>query len=194
MENRPNEIIEMIRNKERIWELMAREHERKIKSLWITIIIFSQNKVLVIKKEKNSNSPYIYDLPNGKVNENEKLDNGAKRVAYQFTNLETKKFYGYQGRNDFKLADNTLCRNFMWVVEAFNPQELKLKDRRSYKWVNKNEIENLSLPMLQKLAIQSFLSLNPGEDPPDPSPKDILKNFLLMHRLYGSKKAKMNKK
>ena len=53
MENKRNEIFEKIRNKERIWELMAREHERKIQSLWIYSLccgIFSRimNEVLFL--------------------------------------------------------------------------------------------------------------------------------------------------
>lgn len=109
---------------------------KKIVSL-VTIAIMRDEKLLLLKNGKSE----FWMFPSKKFNDNlnGNLDDTVKRALGNFTDLTSKKL-DYLG-SFIRKTDNEVIIGYNFLIENFDGRILP----KSYKWVTKNEIENIRL-------------------------------------------------
>ncbi|MCK4429538.1 MAG: NUDIX hydrolase [Candidatus Aenigmarchaeota archaeon] len=120
------------------------------------IIADNENKVLILKRSKNSKlSSNLWNLPGGKVEEGETLRESVIREAKEETNLDiipaSKHFYIYFYP---KLA--------VYGFKAKTLEERKIilnKEHSEFKWVSKEEFKNFKFTPSAKETLEKYFTL-----------------------------------
>jgi len=156
---RNNKIIILEKNNLIISKkLLEKAHKDGIEKNVVRLVVKENNAILMLKRAKNERFSDLYELPGGKLNENEDIFSGAKRELCEETGLSIKEFTSKPESYDFgAISDNKKYRGYILNVLCekkdiiLNPTE-----HCEYKWVIDHEVENL--PMLDniKTLIKKF--------------------------------------
>jgi 8-oxo-dGTP diphosphatase len=107
-------------------------------------VIMKDSKFLLLQRPKDDFMGGIFELPSGKVEENEKLDIALKREVKEETGLEIEKILRYLGHFDYLSGSGKKTRqfNFLILVKEAN---IVLTEHDSFAWAEKAELEKYPL-------------------------------------------------
>jgi len=120
-------------------------------------IIKRKDKILLLKRKKDDFMGEIYELPSGKVDDNESLLEGLKREIKEETGLETLSVVKHIDTFDYlsKSKKPTRQFNFLITVNQAKPV-INLSEHEDYVWVNFNEINELNVTEKVKKILYKF--------------------------------------
>jgi len=123
-------------------KLIKDAQEAGINRFVVGAIIQKNSSVLLLKRSENDFMGGIYELPSGKVEDNESLIEALCREVKEETGLKVKEIKRYLGHFDYKSKSGKLTRQFNFVVTVEEPIQVKLQEHDDYAWVNKDQIDN----------------------------------------------------
>ena len=108
------------------------------------MIINDNNEVFLAKRQEDDFLGGYYELPGGKMEQDETLYNTLVRETKEETNLEISKVICYIDYKDYISSKGKKTRLFNFAVKVSNPNDVILNEYDEYKWININEIENIN--------------------------------------------------
>ena len=131
--------------------------------LAVRAIIIDDEKILIIKRSANSKTnPNKWELPGGKVEQNETFDQALIREVFEETNLKIN-LNGVAGvsEQDLHLIRAVHIIMFGSIIEG----ELKLSsEHNGYAWVNFDDLTDYPLADWFESFINHEQSLNPNNN------------------------------
>ncbi|MAG50602.1 DNA mismatch repair protein MutT [archaeon] len=126
-------------------ELIEEAKKESIGRFVVAAIIVKNSKILLLKRKKDDFMGGIYELPSGKVEDNEEIDLSLKREIKEETGLKIKEIKKYFGFFDYESKSGKKTRQFNFLVET-DLDDLKLSDEHEdFSWVSKTELSNFNI-------------------------------------------------
>ncbi|MFC1648210.1 NUDIX domain-containing protein [Nanoarchaeota archaeon] len=113
------------------------------------------NKILICKRGANETSfPGKWEMPGGKLEENETIEQGLKREIMEELSVECKAgkplhCFLYNGRSENQYIEIVL------ETELINPEEIKLTVHDDMAWVTEEKLENYDISPHELQAIKA---------------------------------------
>ena len=104
------------------------------------MVIPKGSLILLLKRPKDDFMGGIYELPSGKVEDNESLDAAVYREVEEETGLKVKEIKKYLGHFDYESKSGKKTRQFNFVVTVEEPIEIRLQEHDNYTWVDKDQL------------------------------------------------------
>jgi len=121
--------------------LMKEAHEDGINRYVVGAVIQQDSSFLLLKRPKDDFMGGIYELPSGRVEDDEALDIALYREVEEETNLRVKEIKRYLGHFDYNSKSGKKTRQFNFVVTVGEPLEIKLQEHDYFVWTNKNQLQ-----------------------------------------------------
>lgn len=125
--------------------LVARADREGIKRYVVGAVIVKGLHFLLLQRKVNDFMGDIYELPSGKVEEGEQLDQALYREVKEETNLKISEIDKYIGYFDYVSKTGVLTRQFNFIVFVDKQFGVKLSEHQSFVWVTKEELEMYSI-------------------------------------------------
>lgn len=105
-------------------------------------LIVNEDKILVAQNNSNSDHPFQWEFPGGKVKENESTMDCIIREIYEELELKIEVLNALQNI-EFDYGHKAICLiPFLCKIKSGVP---KLNDHNAIKWLTLEEIQNLEL-------------------------------------------------
>lgn len=105
-------------------------------------VVSSTSKVLLLKRPKNDFMGGIYELPSGKVEEGESLDDALSREVIEETGIVITEIKNYLGYFDYESKTGRKTRQFNFLVVGQEPIEIILQEHDEYVWVSPSQFDS----------------------------------------------------
>jgi len=120
-------------------------------------IIIKGDKILVTQRSEKMNLPMKWEFPGGKIENNETAVNCIKREIKEELNLEIELIEKLETqRFDYE----SFSINLIPFVSEILSGEMVLAEHNDYKWLVREELENLDWAPADISVLNSFLKLN----------------------------------
>ena len=120
-------------------------------------IIIKGDKILVTQRSEKMNLPLKWEFPGGKIENNETAVNCIKREIKEELNLEIELIEKLETqRFDYE----SFSINLIPFVSRILSGEMILSEHNDYKWLVREELENLDWAPADISVLNSFLKLN----------------------------------
>jgi 8-oxo-dGTP diphosphatase len=139
-----------------IGNLIKEAQKQGINRYVVGAIIFKNSKILLLQRSKNDFMGGIYELPSGKVEKGETLEEALKREVKEETGLKVKEIKKHLGYFDYISKDGKKTRQFNFVVTVYEPIEIKLTEHENYVWIDKNEVDKYPITENVKQILNMF--------------------------------------
>jgi len=120
------------------------------------IIINDDSKVLLLKRKEGDFMGGIYELPSGKVEKGETLENALFREIKEETGLIAKEVGEYIGSFDYISKNEEKTRQFNFAVMVKDFLEIKLSEHESFAWIGESETEQYQISENVKEILKLF--------------------------------------
>jgi 8-oxo-dGTP diphosphatase len=130
--------------------------ENKIQKIGVTAFIVKENKLLIVRRSKNEFFlPEYYEMPGGKVEFGESLEDALLREVKEETGLEIKVVKPYATFSYLSDDGGRHTVDVQFIVEAVNePDNVKISSAHDeFKWIKKEEIDNYKISDQMKTTI-----------------------------------------
>ena len=128
----------------------------KIQKIGVSGFIYNNGKVLIVRRSKKEKfMTGYYDLPGGKVEFGETLEEALGREIKEEVNLIVKilKPYSYFSYITLKNTRHTI--DIQFIAKAKNIKNLKMSGAHDeYKWIKENEIGKYKMSKERKKSIK----------------------------------------
>jgi 8-oxo-dGTP diphosphatase len=128
----------------------------KFQKICVTGFIYKDDKVLILKRSKEESFlPEYWELPGGKVEFGESLEESMNREMKEETGLEIKNIKPYSSFSYVSQDGQRHTVDVQFLAEIKGgPSEVEISDAHSESlWVGENELHNFKLSDLMKEAI-----------------------------------------
>ncbi len=138
-------------------ELVENSLKEGIQGFVVGAVIIKDNKILLLERPKDDFMPKIFELPSGKVEENESLKEALIREVLEETNLKIKEIKKYIDSFDYLSSSKKKKRQFNFLVEVESFENIKLTEHESYKFLTIEELENYNVTESVKNTIKKAM-------------------------------------
>ncbi len=138
-------------------ELVENSLKEGIQGFVVGAVIIKDNKILLLERPKDDFMPKIFELPSGKVEENESLKEALIREVLEETNLKIKEIKKYIDSFDYLSSSKKKKRQFNFLVEVESFENIKLTEHESYKFLTIEELENYNVTESVKNTIKKAI-------------------------------------
>ena len=121
--------------------LMKGAQEDGINRYVVGAVIQRDSSVLLLKRPKDDFMGGIYELPSGRVEDEESLDIALYREVEEETGLRIREIKRYLGHFDYKSKSGKKTRQFNFIVAVGEPLDIKLQEHDYFVWVDKNQLQ-----------------------------------------------------
>ncbi len=129
--------------KKKLYEnLITEAKENKINRYVVGAVIEKDSHILLLKRPEDDFMGGIYELPSGKVEDNETLETALYREVEEETGLKVRKIKRYLGHFDYESKSGKKTRQFNFAVTVEEPIEIRLQEYDDYAWLDKDQIQN----------------------------------------------------
>jgi 8-oxo-dGTP diphosphatase len=105
-----------------------------IQQLVVGTVIQDHGRVLIIKRPTTDFMGGIWELPSGKVEPNETLDEAIRREVLEETGLTVTGIRSYLGNFDYQSGSGKRSRQYNFTVDVGRPEPVKLTEHDAYAW------------------------------------------------------------
>jgi len=113
-----------------------------ISRLVVGAVVSSTSKVLLLKRPKSDFMGGIYELPSGKVEEGESLEDALTREVLEETEIVITEIKSYLGYFDYESKSGRNTRQFNFFVVGQEPIEIVLQEHDEYVWVSPSQLDS----------------------------------------------------
>jgi 8-oxo-dGTP diphosphatase len=105
-----------------------------VHQLVVGAVIVNDGHVLLLRRPQADFMGGIYELPSGKVEPGESLDNALRREVEEETGLPVTAITGYLGSFDYSSASGKRSRQFNFTTSVTAAEAIRLQEHDAYLW------------------------------------------------------------
>ncbi|PXX71199.1 8-oxo-dGTP diphosphatase [Nocardia tenerifensis] len=118
-------------------ETLTSEAERdQVQQLVVGAVVAHDGKVLLLQRPADDFMGGIWELPSGKVDPGEALDNALIREVKEETGLDIASIRKYLGEFDYQSGSGNKSRQFNFIVDVIDPEPVELTEHDAYTWTS----------------------------------------------------------
>jgi 8-oxo-dGTP diphosphatase len=122
-----------------IEQLTAEAHADGIQQLVVGAVVAEVDTVLLLHRPADDFMGGIYELPSGKVEPGEVLDQALIREVKEETGLDIESITTYLGSFDYTSGSGKKTRQFNFTVAVTTTQPVVLQEHDEYQWAPVSE-------------------------------------------------------
>jgi 8-oxo-dGTP diphosphatase len=122
----------------------------------VAAIITRNSEVLLLRRPESDFMGGIYELPSGKVEEDESLGDALYREVEEETGLKVKKIGRHLGHFDYESKGGEVTRQFNFAVEVEETMKIELTEHEQYLWYGKDDLSNHPVTSSVRRVLFSF--------------------------------------
>ena len=128
-----------------------------------TVIVDSNNKILLLQRSDKTSSPHSWDFGGGGVDKSENPIDSAIREAKEETGLDVYDLRPLTTYLDTNSKDEAVIISF---TARTNNSEVKLSwEHEAFRWLTLEELQEIQLPDLHDSIRKAFLQMSVGSNP-----------------------------
>ena len=129
-----------------LYELLIKKGKQEgiIKNVVGAIIFNEKNQVLIISRKKDDFMGGIDELPSGNVEKGENIYDAIIREVKEETNLDVVNVKSYIGSFDYISGSGKKSRQYNFVLDVKNIENIVLTEHDEYNWLTIEEIRKSS--------------------------------------------------
>ncbi|MFQ6327864.1 NUDIX hydrolase [Nocardia sp. CWNU-33] len=121
-------------------EKLTREAELdEVQQLVVGAVVQHDGKVLLLQRPTDDFMGGIWELPSGKVDPGETLDQALIREVKEETGLDITGIRNYLGEFDYQSGSGKKNRQFNFTVDVVDPEPVELTEHDAYTWTGLSE-------------------------------------------------------
>lgn len=105
-----------------------------IQQLVVGTVIQDHGRVLILKRPATDFMGGIWELPSGKVEPNETLDQAIRREVLEEVGLTVTGIRSYLGSFDYQSGSGKRSRQYNFEVDVERPEPVRLTEHDAYVW------------------------------------------------------------
>ncbi|WP_181724057.1 NUDIX hydrolase [Nocardia gipuzkoensis] len=134
-------------------EKLARVADRdEVQQLVVGAVVHHGGKVLLLQRSADDFMGGIWELPSGKVDPGEAIDQPLIREVKEETGLEVTAITNYLGEFDYQSRSGKRSRQFNFTVEVGHAEPVQLTEHDAYTWTSLVEEPPVTDAVKQVLA------------------------------------------
>lgn len=103
--------------------------------------IFFEGKLLIVKRSKNSRYPNVWEIPGGRLLDNETIENGLKREVKEEVGLNVNVTFPLNVHH-FKRSDNQEIHMISFLCDTTENSPVLSEEHEDFSWVSLDEAKN----------------------------------------------------
>ncbi|MBF6340654.1 NUDIX domain-containing protein [Nocardia abscessus] len=134
-------------------EKLTREADRdEVQQLVVGAVVQHGGRVLLLQRPADDFMGGIWELPSGKVDPGEAIDQALIREVKEETGLEVTAITNYLGEFDYQSGSGKRSRQFNFTVEVGHAGPVELTEHDAYTWTSLVEEPPVTDAVKQVLA------------------------------------------
>jgi 8-oxo-dGTP diphosphatase len=105
-----------------------------VQQLVVGAVVQDNGKVLLLQRPEDDFMGGIWELPSGKVEPGETLDQALIREVKEETGLSIAAVSTYLGSFDYQSGSGKKSRQFNFAVDVTSPEPVRLQEHDAYTW------------------------------------------------------------
>ncbi len=110
-------------------------------------------KLMVLQRNENLIDGMKWELPGGKLEQNESFEEAIKRECKEELSIDINPI---EEVGSVELTQGDVVSMFMFILISGDVSKIKLKDHREIRYVTFNELKNLDLSQADRLFVQNY--------------------------------------
>lgn len=110
-----------------------------VQQLVVGAVVQHDGKVLLLQRPEHDFMGGIWELPSGKVEPGESLDQALIREVEEETGLSVTALRTYLGSFDYQSGSGKKSRQFNFAVDVDSSEPVKLQEHDAYTWTSLTE-------------------------------------------------------
>ena len=125
-----------------LYELLIRKGKQEgiVKNVVGAIILNEKNKVLIVSRKTDDFMGGIDELPSGNMEQGENIYDALVREVKEETNLDIVNVKSYIGSFDYISGSGKKARQYNFVLDVKNTENIILTEHDEYNWLTIEEI------------------------------------------------------
>lgn len=125
-----------------LYELLIRKGKQEgiVKNVVGAIILNEKNKVLIMSRKTDDFMGGIDELPGGNMEQGENIYDALVREVKEETNLDVVNVKSYIGSFDYISGSGKKARQYNFVLDVKNTENIILTEHDEYNWLTIEEI------------------------------------------------------
>ncbi|WP_024800178.1 NUDIX hydrolase [Nocardia sp. BMG51109] len=123
-----------------------------VQQLVVGAVLQSGDKILLLQRPADDFMGGIWELPSGKVEPGEALDQALIREVKEETGLDVTHIARYLGEFDYQSGSGKKSRQFNFAVDVAAAEPVELQEHDAYAWTNLTEEPPVTDAVKQVLA------------------------------------------
>lgn len=123
-----------------------------VQQLVVGAVVQHDGKVLLLQRPEDDFMGGIWELPSGKVEPGETLDQALIREVKEETGLDVAAARTYLGSFDYESGSGKKSRQFNFAVDIASPEPVQLQEHDAYTWTALTEEPPVTEAVRQVLA------------------------------------------
>ncbi|WP_433655346.1 NUDIX hydrolase [Nocardia sp. CA-128927] len=116
-------------------ETLTSDAERdQVQQLVVGAVVAHDGKVLLLQRPADDFMGGIWELPSGKADPGEALDQALIREVKEETGLDIAGIRKYLGEFDYQSGSGKKSRQFNFTVDVIDPEPIELTEHNAYTW------------------------------------------------------------
>ena len=126
----------------KLYELLIRKGEQEgiVKNVVGAIILNEKNQVLIMSRKTDDFMGGIDELPSGNMEQGENIYDAMIREVKEETNLDVVNVKSYIGSFDYISGSGKKARQYNFVLDVKNTENIILTEHDEYNWLTIEEI------------------------------------------------------
>lgn len=121
-------------------ETLTSDAERdRVQQLVVGAVVAHDGKILLLQRPADDFMGGIWELPSGKVDPGETLDQALIREVKEETGLDIARIRKYLGEFDYQSGSGKKSRQFNFTVDILDPEPVQLTEHDAYTWTDLTE-------------------------------------------------------
>lgn len=144
-------------------ELRQQAHSEGIEHFVVGVAVFSNGKLLVVRRVADDWHGGMYELPGGGVESGESFAECVERELFEETGLRVVRITDVLGGFDYATRTKSRVRKYSFVVEAeVGEIALDPTEHDEFQWVDADGLDNLPMAPDMRAAVYALVTTHPA--------------------------------
>ena len=138
------------------YQSLIREARRQgIRRYVVGAVIARRSSVLLLERPLGGWWGEFWELPSGKVETGESLEDAVRREVQEETGLAVRGVAGYLGFFDYTVGGRK-TRQFNFVVMVRSPAGIRVQEHTGYRWLSRRDLGRVKITRQVRAVVESF--------------------------------------
>lgn len=126
--------------------------EARVTRFVVAAVITDGDRVLLLRRPADDFMPGLWELPSGKVEPGEDVEQALRRETKEETGLTIDQATAYRGQFDYTSKSGALTRQFTFEVTVEKTAPVTLTEHEDHRWADRGELPGVSAAVRELLS------------------------------------------